>query len=75
MATLIEKLPARIARLEATRGSVSPFVQQLKEQLRAMKETSGRSTEALFRISARPNFDFKTDQNNSKSNAICKASK
>ena len=75
MATLIEKLPARIARLEAMRGWDSPFLQQLKEQLRAMKETSGRSTEELFRMSARPNFNFKSDQNDSESDTICKDKK
>lgn len=75
MATLIEELPGRIARLESTHGSDNPFVQQLKEQLRAMKETSGRSTEELFRMSARPNFNFKSDQNDSESDTICKDKK
>lgn len=54
MATLIEKLPARIARLEATRGSDSPFVQQLKEQLRAMKETSDRPAEEIYLLGSKP---------------------
>lgn len=75
MATLIEELPGRIARLEATRSSDSPFVQQLKEQLRAMKETSGRSTEELFRMSSRPNFEFKPDQNTSGAKPLGKVKK
>lgn len=70
MATLVEKLPEQIAQLESTHGSDNPFVKQLKEQLRAMKETSGRSTEDLFRMASRPNFEFKPEQNDSERDTI-----
>jgi hypothetical protein len=52
MPTLIEQLPAEIARLEAKFGSDNPFVMQLKEQLRASIATQGKSTAEVFRMQA-----------------------
>jgi len=52
MPTLIEQLPAEIARLEAKFGSDNPYVQQLKEQLRASIATQGKSTQEVFRMQA-----------------------
>lgn len=48
MSTLIEQLPERIARLEAKVGSDNPFVKQLKEQLRAMKETGDKTAQEVY---------------------------
>jgi hypothetical protein len=55
MATLLEQLPKDIARLEAKYGPDNPFVKQQKEQLLAMLENSGKSTEGVFRLQA---FNF-----------------
>jgi len=52
MRSLIERLPARIQRLEAEHGSDDPFVQQLKEQLRASIATAGKSAETVFTAQA-----------------------
>lgn len=57
MPSLIEQLPEEIARLEAKFGSDNPFVQQLKEQLRASIATQGKSTQEVFRTQA---FTFPT---------------
>ncbi len=46
--TLMQPLPELIARLEAKRGSESKFVKELKEQLRAIKETQGKSAQDLY---------------------------
>jgi|LakMenEpi03Aug12_release.lakeMendotaPanAssembly.Ray.scaffolds.fasta_scaffold2886668_2 hypothetical protein len=64
MASLIEQLPAEIARLETKFGSGNPYVQQLKEQLRASIATQGKSTQDVFRMQA---FEFPT---NSSSGAL-----
>jgi len=52
MASLIEELPGKIARLEAKYGSDNPFVKDMKEQLRAMKETAGKSTQDVYLMQA-----------------------
>ena len=52
MSTLIEQLPERIARLEAKVGSDNPFVKQLKEQLRAMKETGDKTAQEVYFLQA-----------------------
>lgn len=52
MATLIESLKAQIARLQARHGSDSPFVKDLKEQLRASEATSGMTTHEVFQMQA-----------------------
>ncbi len=48
MATLIEELPARIARLKSKHGSDDPFVKDWKVQLRAIKENVGKSTQDVY---------------------------
>jgi hypothetical protein len=50
MTTLIEQLPGEIARLEAKYGPDNRFVKDLKEQLRASKETVGMSSEQVFKL-------------------------
>jgi sRNA-binding protein len=55
MATLIESLKAEIARMEAKHGSDDPFVKDLKEQLRASEETSGKTAHEVYRMQA---FNF-----------------
>ncbi len=50
--TLIERLPARIARLQEKRGPNDPFVRDLKEQLRASRATQGRTAEQVFKLQA-----------------------
>ena len=57
MRSLIEELPAEIARLEAKHGSQDPFVQDLKEQLRAMKTHAGPAPLDTYRMQA---VDFST---------------
>lgn len=52
MSTLIEQLPAEIARVEAKFGSDNPFVKQLKEQLRGMKENGNKSAKDVYRLQA-----------------------
>ena len=52
MSTLIESLKAQIARLEAKHGSDSPFVEDLKEQLRASEATEGETAEEVFKMQA-----------------------
>ena len=52
MSTLIESLKAEIARLEAKHGSDHPFVKDLKEQLRASQETSGKTAHEVYRMQA-----------------------
>ena len=52
MSTLLEQLPERIARLESKVGSDSPFVKQLKEQLRAMKETGDKTADEVYFLQA-----------------------
>lgn len=54
MATLIEELPGRIARLEALHGPNDLFVKDLKEQLRASIATQGKSAHEVFRMQAVP---------------------
>ena len=53
MDSLIERLPGRIAKLEALHGSDDPYVKDLKEQLRAMKENLGKSTQDVYLLQAR----------------------
>lgn len=55
MASLLQKLPAAIARLEKSHGSQNPYVKQLKRQLQAMKETSGKSAFQVYSAGAIPN--------------------
>ena len=55
MPTLIEQLPERIKQLEAQVGSENPYVQQLKEQLRASIATQGKSTQDVYKMQAVPN--------------------
>ena len=57
MPSLIERLPAEIAALEDELGSDNPYVQQLKEQLRASIATQGKSTQDVYRMQA---FTFPT---------------
>lgn len=53
MATsLMASLPARIQKLEAKYGSDNPYVKDLKEQLRAMKENDGKTTQDVYRLQA-----------------------
>lgn len=52
MTTLIEELPGRIADLEAKFGSDNKFVKDLKEQLRASLETSGKSAQEVYQMQA-----------------------
>ena len=59
MASLLQKLPEDIKRLEAKYGPNNPFVQQLKEQLRAMQENGDKSTHDVFRMQA---FEFKPEK-------------
>ena len=58
MATLIEELPGRIAELEAKVGSHNQYVKDLKEQLRAMKETTGKSAAEVYQMSKFPKFEI-----------------
>lgn len=59
MSTLIESLERDIPRLEAEFGSDNQFVKDSKEQLRAMKENAGKTTQDVYRMQAvnfsRPN--------------------
>lgn len=57
--SLIQSLPKRIARLEAKHGSDDPYVKDLKEQLRAMQENDGKTTQDVYRMQA-VNFSKKT---------------
>jgi hypothetical protein len=52
MSTLIEQLPAEIARLEAKFGPDNPYVKQLKEQLRASIVTQGKSSYDVYLMQA-----------------------
>lgn len=52
MATLIDQLPAQIKALEESHGPGNPFVKQLKEQLRAMKETADMSLQDIYCMQA-----------------------
>ncbi len=52
MTTLIESLKAQITRLEAKHGSEHPFVKDLKEQLRASEETSGKTAQEVYQMHA-----------------------
>jgi hypothetical protein len=52
MKPLIERLPERIARLEAKYGSEAKYVKSLKEQLRAMKANQGKTAEQVFKMQA-----------------------
>ena len=52
MPTLTEQLEKEISALEAKVGSDSPFVKQLKEQLRASKENGAQSTQDVYRLQA-----------------------
>ncbi len=52
MSTLIERLPQRIADLEAKHGSDDLYVKDLKEQLRAMKANAGKTTQDVYRMQA-----------------------
>ena len=53
MTTLAEELPKKIKRLEASHGSDNPFVRMLKEQLRASKETKGKSAKEVYLASVK----------------------
>ncbi len=53
MTTLAAELPAKIKRLEASHGSDNPFVLMLKEQLRASKETKGKTAKEVYLVSAK----------------------
>lgn len=59
MPSLLQELPEKIKRLEAKHGPNNPFVQQLKEQLRAMQENGDQSTHDVFRMQA---FEFKPEE-------------
>jgi hypothetical protein len=50
--TLIESLKAQITRLEAKHGSDNRFVKDLKEQLRASEETSGKTAQEMYQMQA-----------------------
>lgn len=52
MGTLERQLEESIARLEAERGSDAPFVKDLKEQLRAIRENSGKTSQEVYRMQA-----------------------
>lgn len=52
MDTLIERLPGRIAALEASHGSDNPFVKDLKEQLRASIANQGKSAQQVYQMQA-----------------------
>ena len=52
MTTLIESLKAQITRLEAKHGSDNQFVKDLKEQLRASQETSGKTAQEVYQMQA-----------------------
>jgi hypothetical protein len=54
MSTLIEELPASIARLEAKYGPDNQYVKDLKEQLRASKATLGQTAQQVYRMQATP---------------------
>jgi len=53
MASLMEDLPKEIKRLEEIHGSENRYVIMLKEQLRAMKETQGKSLKEVFVVSVK----------------------
>ncbi len=53
MTTLLEELPAKIKRLEASHGADNPFVLMLKEQLRASNETNGMTAHEVYLASAK----------------------
>ena len=46
---LIDRLPARIARLEAQHGSDDPYLKDLKARLRASIANQGKSAHDVFR--------------------------
>jgi hypothetical protein len=52
MTTLIESLKAEISRLETKHGSDNQFVKDLKEQLRASQETSGKTAQEVYQMQA-----------------------
>ena len=59
--TTLQRLERSIAREEAKRGSDSPFVKDLKEQLRAMKANSGKTSKEVYLMSA---VDFSKPKSN-----------
>ncbi|MBM9536190.1 hypothetical protein [Desulfobulbus alkaliphilus] len=52
MASLIDEMPEKIARLEASHGSDNPFVKDLKRQYAAMKANQGKTAEEVYRMQA-----------------------
>jgi uncharacterized protein (DUF433 family) len=48
--TLIESLKAEISRMEAKHGSDNLYVKDLKEQLRASEETSGKTAQEVYQM-------------------------
>jgi len=50
--SLAQSLQVQIKRLEAKHGSDDPYVKRLKEQLRAIKETDGKTTQDVYRMQA-----------------------
>ena len=54
MSTLMEELPQEIKRLQSQYGSDNPFVTMLKEQLRALEETQGKSAQEIYQVSMKP---------------------
>ena len=52
MATLIEELPGRIAKLEEKFGSEDLFVKDLKEQLRASIANKGKTAHQMYQMQA-----------------------
>ena len=53
MKSLIERLPARIKRLEQKHGSDDPYVKDLKRQLAAMKANKGKSSRQVYLMGAK----------------------
>ena len=54
MGTLFEELPGKINRLECKFGPDNPYVKMLKEQLRVIAETDGKSTNEVYLMSIKP---------------------
>ena len=52
MPSLIEEMPAEIARLEAKFGSDNQFVQDLKRQYEGMKANQGKTSQDVYRMAA-----------------------
>ena len=52
MPSLIEKMPGKIARLEAKFGSDNGFVKDLKRQYEGMKANQGKTSRDVYRMAA-----------------------